>query len=67
MMMAIKESNENSLDQQFAKLRILRDEIEKEFNIKLPYLSMGMSDDYKEAIKEGSTHIRLGRILYNLK
>ena len=66
MMMAVKESDENSLDQQFAKLRILRDEIEKEFNIKLPYLSMGMSDDYKEAIKEGATHIRLGRILYNL-
>ena len=37
MMMAVKESSENSLDQQFAKLRILRDEIEKEFNIKLPY------------------------------
>ena len=66
MMMAVKESDKNSLDQQFAKLRILRDEIEKEFNIKLPYLSMGMTDDYKEAIKEGATHIRLGRILYNL-
>ena len=66
MMMAVKESNENSLDQQFAKLRILRDEIEKELNIKLPYLSMGMSDDYMSAIKEGATHIRLGRILYNL-
>ena len=66
MMMAIKESDENSLNQQFAKLRVLRDEIEKEFNFKLPYLSMGMSDDYKEAIKEGATHIRLGRILYNL-
>ena len=66
MMMAVKESDENSLDQQFAKLRELRDEIESELNIKLPYLSMGMSDDYKEAIKEGATHIRLGRILYNL-
>ena len=65
-MISVKESDENSLDQQFAKLRILRDEIEKELNIKLPYLSMGMSDDYKEAIKEGATHIRLGRILYNL-
>ena len=67
MMMAVKESDENSLDQQFAKLRTLKDEIEKELNIELPYLSMGMSDDYKEAIKEGATHIRLGRILYNLK
>lgn len=64
MMMAIKESNEYSLEKQFAKLRELRDELEKELNIKLPYLSMGMSDDYKEAIKEGATHIRLGRILF---
>ena len=66
MMMAIKDCNENSLEQQFAKLRKLKENIEKELNIKLPYLSMGMSDDYKEAIKEGATHIRLGRILYNL-
>ena len=66
MMMAVKASNEYSLENQFAKLRELKDEIEKELNIKIPYLSMGMSDDYKEAIKEGATHIRLGRILYNL-
>ena len=65
MMMAVKSSDEESLDSQFAKLRILRDEIEKEFNVKIPYLSMGMSDDYKEALKEGATHIRLGRILFN--
>ena len=64
MMMAIRESSEYSLENQFAKLRLLRDEIEKELNVKLPYLSMGMSNDYKEAIKEGATHIRLGRILY---
>lgn len=64
MMMAVKSSDAESLDSQFAKLRILRDEIEKEFNIKIPYLSMGMSEDYKEAIKEGATHIRLGRILF---
>ena len=65
MMMAVKASDENSLDNQFKKLRLLKEEIEKEFNITLPYLSMGMSDDYKEAIKEGATHIRLGRILFN--
>ena len=64
MMMAIKSSNENSLENQFAKLRELRNELENELNIKIPYLSMGMSDDYKEAIKEGATHIRLGRILF---
>lgn len=66
MMMAVKESDDLSLEIQFSKLKVLRDSLEKEFNIKLPYLSMGMSNDYKEAIKEGATHIRLGRILYNL-
>lgn len=30
----------------------------------LKQLSMGMSDDYKEAIKAGSTMVRLGRILF---
>ena len=66
MMMALADSSENSLCEQFAKLRKLRDEMENKFNIKLPYLSMGMSEDYQEAIKEGATHVRLGRILFNL-
>ena len=62
MMMTIKVSDDK--DNQFLKLRLLRDELEKDLNIKLPYLSMGMSDDYLLAIKEGATHIRLGRILF---
>ena len=62
MMMAYK--NSAHPDEEFKKLRLLRDELEKECNIKLPYLSMGMSDDYQYAIKEGATHIRLGRILF---
>ena len=66
MMMAVRSSEEESLDNQFEKLRLLRDEIEKDLNIKIPYLSMGMSEDYKEAIKEGATHVRLGRILFDL-
>lgn len=65
MMMAIKSSSDDSLDNQFKKLYDLRNEIEKKLNIKIPYLSMGMSEDYKEAIKEGATHVRLGRILFN--
>ncbi len=64
MMMAIANSDEASLHHQFASLRNLRDSLEKELNISLPYLSMGMSDDYLIAIEEGATHIRLGRILY---
>ena len=63
MMMAVKGSL--NTDEQFKKLRLLRDELSKEFNISLPYLSMGMSDDYLSAIKEGATHIRLGRVLFS--
>ena len=65
MMMAIANSDEESLHNQFRKLKELKDDLEKELNISLPYLSMGMSDDYKVAIAEGATHIRLGRILFN--
>lgn len=61
MMMAVKSSL--NTNEQFHKLKILKEEIENELNIKLPFLSMGMSDDYLSALKEGATHIRLGRIL----
>lgn len=64
MMMAVSNSSIESLHNQFKKLKELQLEIQKEFNIKLPYLSMGMSDDYKVAVSEGATHIRLGRILF---
>ena len=62
MMMAYK--NSSNPYEEFLKLKNLRDEIETKLNISLPYLSMGMSDDYLSAIKAGSTHIRLGRILF---
>lgn len=62
MMMTIKISEDK--ENQFAKLVELRNKIEKSLNIKIPYLSMGMSEDYEYAIKEGATHIRLGRILF---
>lgn len=66
MMMAVAHSNDASLCEQFKNLRLLRDEMEQKLNIKLPCLSMGMSEDYEEAIKEGATHVRLGRILFDL-
>ena len=62
MMMAYK--NSSNPENEFRKLTNLRDELEQKLKIKLPYLSMGMSDDYEAAIKAGATHIRLGRILY---
>ena len=63
MMMSIKYSDDASLNEQFSKLKVVKDNLDKRFNISIPYLSMGMSDDYKEALKNGATHIRLGRIL----
>ena len=65
MMMAVSNSSEESLHTQFRKLKELKLDLEKELNISLPYLSMGMSDDYKVAICEGATHVRLGRVLFN--
>ena len=48
----------------FVSLRILRDDLETQFKIKLPYLSMGMSGDFEEAIAEGSTHVRIGTSIF---
>ena len=62
MMMAYKDSDKP--EQEFLKLKSLKEEIEKKLKINIPYLSMGMSDDYEDALKAGATHIRLGRILY---
>jgi pyridoxal phosphate enzyme (YggS family) len=65
MMMAIKDSDKQSLNKQFSLLRETKEKIEKNLSISCPNLSMGMSDDYEIAINEGATHIRLGRILFN--
>ncbi len=47
----------------YKRMREFRDYLEQKYHISLPYLSMGMSNDYKIAIEEGATMIRLGRIL----
>ena len=50
----------------FRKLRDLRDELRKHSTLahQLPHLSMGMSGDFKEAIAEGATMIRVGSALF---
>jgi pyridoxal phosphate enzyme (YggS family) len=50
----------------FAKLRMLKDEIEaaRIENVSMEHLSMGMTDDFEIAIIEGSTMVRLGRVLF---
>jgi hypothetical protein len=48
----------------FVNLRDLRDELETEFALKLPELSMGMSNDYAVAIEEGATVVRVGTAIF---
>ena len=48
----------------FIELREIRDFLEIKFGIELPFLSMGMSGDFKTAIGEGATHIRVGTSIF---
>jgi hypothetical protein len=48
----------------FSRLRVLRDKMESDYDVTLKELSMGMSGDLDEAIKEGSTMIRVGSALF---
>ena len=48
----------------FVRLRELRDGLEARFGLELPELSMGMSGDYRQAIEEGATIIRVGTDIF---
>ena len=48
----------------FVQLRELRDALEKEFDINLAHLSMGMTNDFAVAIEEGATLVRLGTAIF---
>ena len=50
----------------FAGLRELRDELEAAHpDLRLPELSCGMSEDFEPALEEGSTLVRLGRVVFS--
>lgn len=48
----------------FRKLAQLRDELQNQLSHPLPELSMGMSNDFPAAIREGATMIRIGSRLF---
>jgi hypothetical protein len=48
----------------FAALRELRDRLARATGLGLGELSMGMTDDYEEAIAEGATIVRVGRAIF---
>lgn len=59
-LMCIPPQNVNP-EEHFNKLR----DLGKNFN--LPYLSMGMSEDFEIAIRCGATHIRIGTRIFGLR
>lgn len=51
---------------EFSKLRELRDSHRNSYSgsVNLEHLSMGMSNDFEEAIREGSTMVRIGTAIF---
>jgi pyridoxal phosphate enzyme (YggS family) len=66
MTMAHLQGGRKVARQDFAALRTLRDQLVSDApaNISLAQLSMGMSGDFEDAVREGATLVRIGRALY---
>jgi pyridoxal phosphate enzyme (YggS family) len=50
----------------FTGIKQLRDKLENETGASLPELSMGMSDDWQEALACGSTMLRIGTAIFHV-
>ncbi len=48
----------------FARLRELRETLEKQLGESLPHLSMGMTGDFVPAVEEGATLVRIGTRIF---
>ena len=67
MGMATFTDNEQQLEKEFSSLKSFFDQQKQQTetaNCKLQTLSMGMSGDYKLAIENGSTMIRIGSSIF---
>ena len=64
MGMATFTDDKEKVKREFELLKNLHTQFEKEKNIELTTLSMGMSDDYELAINCGSNMIRIGSLLF---
>ena len=67
MTMAPFSTNPEDSRPHFARLRELRDEMERRFGASFPRLSMGMSGDYAVAAEEGATWLRIGTALFGAR
>ena len=66
MGMATFTDNQNQITFEFNKLKDLYDKV-KSFSASMNTLSMGMSGDYKIALKEGSTMVRIGSSIFGAR
>ena len=67
MGMATNTMDEEKVQNEFRNLRLLFETLKQEkeaFNIDMTILSMGMSQDYKLALEEGSNMIRVGSTIF---
>ncbi|MCK5843224.1 MAG: YggS family pyridoxal phosphate-dependent enzyme [Victivallales bacterium] len=67
MTMAPFGANSSELRAIFAAVRELRDSMERVLGVELPELSMGMSSDFREAIMEGATLVRIGTAIFGTR
>lgn len=59
--------DESEIRRAFTGLRELRDRLSCKFGLPLAELSMGMSGDFKIAIEEGSTTVRIGTSIFGAR
>lgn len=64
MTIAPARAAEGELRACFRKLRELRDRLAAGLPDGLPWLSMGMTDDYRLAVEEGANVVRIGRLIF---
>ena len=70
MGMATFTENKNQVREEFHKLKSIFDQLKKDFftdNTAFKEISMGMSGDYKIALEEGSTMVRIGSLLFGAR
>ncbi|MDR2878392.1 MAG: YggS family pyridoxal phosphate-dependent enzyme [Fusobacteriales bacterium] len=64
MTMAPLTDDKSELRKYFRETFEAKNDINKKYNLNLDELSMGMSNDYKEALMEGATIVRIGSRLF---
>ena len=64
MCIASNTKDKKKISEEFKNIKKIQKQIQKTTNKNCKHLSMGMSGDYKEALKNGSTFIRIGTKLF---